>query len=188
MQQRHCKELRRLSGISDADDMLLPNAVEIGLASFAFADPACSISIGRCELIDGEGKVIGLDESSSILKTNPIWNPGCVIYRRSIFDQSVRFDTSLKHCEDYGIYLQITRRFPAYNMVSFVVQYRHHGNNKSRNAIGMLNTVVPLLKSQRKFAITPELRSALAQGVTSYRENYGPQVPKQIKEQLRLRH
>ena len=92
----------------DADDRLLPNAVEAGFNCLQ-GQPASVFAWGRYRRLAPDGtaivatRYIPLDHDlyAALLRGNHIAMHATVIYRRSILDSTGGFDVSLPACEDY---------------------------------------------------------------------------------------
>src|SRR6266436_945209 len=105
----------------DADDRLLPEALEIGVDCLR-QHSECAFASGFCRLIVADGSLLGKPEQPRIvqdhylefLRRNYIWCPSSVIYQRSIFEIVKGFDTSLGRCEDYDLFLRITKGHPIF--------------------------------------------------------------------------
>ena len=91
---------------------------------------------------------VGTDYYLALLRVNCIGMHAAVMYRRAIFETVAGFDTSLAACEDYDLYLRITRNSPVYHHDTVVAEYRHHGTNMSRDPGLMLKTIFTVLNSQ----------------------------------------
>lgn len=138
----------------DADDRLLPDALETGLHSLR-AVPACAFVYGFCQLIDHAGALIPTPPRSAIinnhyhalLKENHIWTPGAAMFRHSIFSQVEGFDPSLfRGCEDLDLYLRITKYFPIHCHGKMILQYRKHRASMSRNEFRMARAINDLFR------------------------------------------
>jgi hypothetical protein len=164
----------------DADDMLLPPAVAAGLqALYSHAD--CAFVSGHYRWVGPDGEVRTVYEPDrvdgnhyeALLRLNYIGHPGSVVYRRSVLEEVGGFDEKLRGCEDYDLYLRITRQFPVCRHYRLVADYRRHDANFSSQPELMLRVVIPLLQSQRRFVKgDPALSRALATGISRYRRLY----------------
>jgi hypothetical protein len=143
----------------DADDRLKPRALEIGLQTLR-AHPDCAFVSGQVELTGHDGSllraaqhlIVDRDHYRVLLQGNPILSPATVMYRRQAFDVVGGFDPKLAACEDYDLYLRLTRRFQAYTHDECVAEYRHHGDNMHRDPARMLVGALAALRKQRKHA------------------------------------
>ena len=102
----------------DADDRLLPDAVSRGIAALeAHSDWACVT--GHVRVIDRSGAAVdtppqghaGGDQFVALLRSNYIWTPGAVLYRRSALDAAGAFDPAAGASADYELNLRLARRF-----------------------------------------------------------------------------
>ena len=141
----------------DADDRLLPEALQIGVDSLReHAD--CAFASGHCRLIVADGSLLATPEQAEVsndhylalLRRNYIWCPGSVIYRRSTFDIVGGFDPSLGPGADYDLYLRIARALPVFSHNRFVVDYRLHKSMSSNHSL-MLREALKALESQWNF-------------------------------------
>jgi glycosyltransferase involved in cell wall biosynthesis len=175
----------------DADDRLLPEAVEIGVYSLR-QHPACAFAFGYCRLIAADGSLIAERESRRVsskhylelLRGNYIWCPGSVIYRRSTFDSVTGFDPLLGPCADYDLYLRISRVFAVFCHNQFVVEYRFHGSNMSVDHSRMLREALRALDNQWEFVKGDAQRTdAFMAGRRHWQDYYGSlQMSDQILE------
>jgi glycosyltransferase involved in cell wall biosynthesis len=142
----------------DADDRLLPIALETGVHCLE-VHPQCGFVSGHYSLIAADGspmrrrkvQCVERDHYQALLSTNYIGMHATVMYRRAIFESVGEFNTSLRACEDYDLYLRIAARVPIYCHDKIVAEYRQHGANMSRNHRLMLKSAVSVLQSQRKY-------------------------------------
>jgi glycosyltransferase involved in cell wall biosynthesis len=142
----------------DADDRLLPVALETGVDCLQ-AHPDCGFVSGHYALIASDGspmrrrqrECVERNHYQALLRRNYIAMHATVMYRRAIFAFVGEFDTSLKACEDYDLYLRIARRVPVYCHDKVVAEYRQHDANMSNNHELMLKSAVTVLQAQRKY-------------------------------------
>ncbi len=103
----------------DADDRLLPDALEAGLGCFE-EHPECAFVYGHCNFMTFDGAPLETLEQPrvesghylALLRDCYIWTPATVMYRREVFDSVGGFDTSVSPSADYDLYLRIARDFP----------------------------------------------------------------------------
>jgi glycosyltransferase involved in cell wall biosynthesis len=140
----------------DADDRLLPNALKSNLEGLR-TSPESAFIFGRHRLITADGTpgptkphlYTGRDHYGALLQGNHIGMHATVMYRRTLFDAVGGYNTSLRACEDYDLYLRIARRYPITCHDEVVAEYRHHGANISANIPLMLTTALDVLRRQR---------------------------------------
>src|SRR6266581_8021645 len=125
----------------DADDRLLPHALETGLNSIA-EHPECAFVSGHCRVIDTTGSVLAAPRQRCVERDHYIellgggtyiWCPASVLYRRCVFNFVHGFDPAMVPVEDYDLYLRITKDFPVHCHAQVIAEYRQHGANTSRN-------------------------------------------------------
>ena len=166
----------------DADDRLLPHALEAGLDDFA-AHPECAFVFGAFRKIDATGKPLGerapmrpLGEDAylGLLRNNQICMHATAMFRRRALEAVGGYDTSLPACEDYDLYLKIARRFPAHQHARLVAEYRMHPGQMSARLSMMLKTAKRVLLAQRKFVQKNAIYArAIKTGIKNFEECYG---------------
>lgn len=145
----------------DADDRLLPEALQYGLNCFHL-HPESAFVFGHFRLVTEGGHPLkefsqnnpGGDRYEAMLMHNYIGMHATVMYRRAIFDEVVGFDATYQSCEDYELYLRIARRHPVHSYSQVVAEYRRHGNAMSVEAPQMLRAAMRVLAAQ-----WPQIRS-----------------------------
>ncbi len=141
----------------DADDWLFPDAVEINL-SYLRNRPDAGFVSGAFTLVqpginDEVMATVEGDHYQRLLRGNYISMHATVMYSRNVFD-GLRFDPSMRSCEDYDVYLKAARRFPVLHHTKQIAVYMIHDTNMSGNVPLMLDTALKALNRQE-----PELRS-----------------------------
>ena len=139
----------------DADDRLLPYALDVGIDALA-ARPSCAFAAGHCRFIGPDGTVLPTppqrmvqsDHYRQLLRRNYIWNPGSVMYRRTVFETTVGFRTCVGPTADYDLYLRISKDRPVYCHSTIVAEYRRHEAAMTCNASAMLKAERAVLQSQ----------------------------------------
>jgi glycosyltransferase involved in cell wall biosynthesis len=144
----------------DADDRLLPEALEIGV-NYLREHPDCAFAAGCCRLIVADGSLlddepeqphVSREHFLELLRGNyRIWCPGSVIYQRTAFVVVNGFDPSLGPGADYDLYLRVTRDSPIFCHNRFVADYRLHRSSMSADHLSMLREVLKTLDSQWDF-------------------------------------
>ena len=164
----------------DADDRLLPEALQIGVESLQ-QHPNCAFASGFCRLIVADGSLLSQPTQPRIesdfylemLRRNYIWCPGSVIYRRIAFQAVGGFNESLGRGEDYDLFLRITREHPIVCHDNFVADYRLHGASRSSNYSRMLEDILGILDAQGEFVRGSARHiEALESGRAYWRERY----------------
>jgi glycosyltransferase involved in cell wall biosynthesis len=177
----------------DADDRLLPGALEAGLRCFE-AHPECALVAGHSRFIDPDGLLraeprpsqpIGRDLFVALLERRYFVIPGAVMYRRTVIESVGAFDISLGAAEDYDLYFRIAKMFPVYWHHDVVLEYRKHGASMTRKAGLMLQHTVVVLRRQWKYSKADlRYREAFQVGLKSGREEYGYRLAEWVREQM----
>jgi len=179
----------------DADDRLLPSAVESGLECFQ-EHPESGFVFGafRNFYDDGSsapfepGPRIEHDHYWHLLQGNIIGMHGAVLYsRRALLDVG-GFNSRLPACEDYDLYLRISRLWPVRGHGHLIAEYRQHDHNMSRDYTFMLKCALLVLQMERQRAPgDPRRQRALRTGVRVWREYYGELLIEEWRKRTNLR-
>jgi glycosyltransferase involved in cell wall biosynthesis/SAM-dependent methyltransferase len=140
----------------DADDRLCQDAIKAGLECFVHHSEAGFV-YGAFHFVDTDGIVtsdsfcrdIGPDPHLAFLRGNQVAMNGTVLYDRRRLLDAGGFDVTLRRCEDYDIFLRISRNHPVANHRQTVAEYRRHGTNMSSNALEMLHWAHRVLERYR---------------------------------------
>jgi glycosyltransferase involved in cell wall biosynthesis len=167
----------------DADDRLLPCAIEAGLKCLR-AHPDCAMAYGGFRFTSENGTSLGDrywpiigDAHLCLLRGNIIGMHGAVLYLRDRLVEIAGFDESLRRCEDYDVYLRIAQRYPIASHPTIVAEYRKHGQNMSSDPIEMLRWAHAVLdRHQARILVGPLERTALQDGRTGWRNYYGSEA------------
>jgi glycosyltransferase involved in cell wall biosynthesis len=164
----------------DADDRLLSNALESGLACIA-SHPDCAFVYGGHRLISEDGRLlwpdilrpIKGDAYHALLRGNLVGSPMTALFRRDCLLAVNGFDETLRVCEDYDLYLRLAERYPIASHSAIVAEYRKHGQNTSNDYVAMLKGVLLVLDvNEARSATDPAGRAAAREGRTKMRRNY----------------
>lgn len=164
----------------DADDRLLPGALDAGLALFR-EQPDSGLVFGSYRNIFGDGspastavpEPVEQEHYWHLLQGNFIGMHAAVMYSREAIELAGGFNESLSACEDYELYLRIARRRPIHRHGALVAEYRHHDTNMSRDHVFMLRAVLAVLRAERKRIPDAKHRHALRSGMSVWKEYYG---------------
>jgi SAM-dependent methyltransferase len=172
----------------DADDRLLPDALRTGLECLQ-AHPRAAFASGHYRFIREDGEPLREyppmhpqgDAFQAFLRGNHIGMHATVMYRRAALHAVGGFDADLPACEDYDVYLRISRRFPVCRHSNTIAEYRQHGSNMSRNTQMMLESALSVLERQAEF-VRGDLRmeDALRAGGRSWRRHFARQRVRQL--------
>jgi hypothetical protein len=167
----------------DADDRLLPDAISAGLACFE-ESPNCGFVYGGHRRIGFDGKPDGQDRYTPVssqpycdfLKGNTIGMHGCVMYDRQRLIESKAFDPLLRRCEDYDVFLKMSRVYPVASHPTIIAEYRWHGSNMSADHREMLASTLSVHQREATNALTrPKTAAAWRQGRQVWRRYYAIQ-------------
>jgi glycosyltransferase involved in cell wall biosynthesis len=178
----------------DADDRLLPEALEVGAAALE-RRPRVAFVSGFSRDIGDDGRPLkGLrqpfvtqDHYLRLLEDCFIWSGSSIVYRRSALEAVGGFDESFTAADDYDLYLRIARRFPIYCHESVVTEYRRHGTNTTRDPGVVLDSQLEVLERQRENVADDREREARRRGVRKTRREHGRALAEQIAEDWRRR-
>ncbi len=184
----------------DADDRLLPDAIEVGLRHLN-ARPGCAFVSGHCRYIAADGGampsppqlVVNEDHYKMLLHRNFILAGSTVLHRRECLESVGGYNPAprLKGAEDYDLYLRLTRIHPVFCHGEVVAEYRQYdqgGANVSGNLSGMFQATLTALRTQRKYLKNNDAyRNVYRQGISHKQQLWGGMVIEQVKLQLRTR-
>lgn len=171
----------------DADDRLLPNALEVGVAEL-LAAPEAAFAAGRPRDIGRTGEVIreapqplvSRDHYLKLLEECFIWSGSSVVYRRAPLEAVGAFNEDRAAADDYELYLKLAREFPVVCHDTVVTEYRRHGSNTTRDAGLVLSSQIQVLKGQRRRLRGREERAARRVGVRNTRVKQGEALVERI--------
>jgi hypothetical protein len=179
----------------DADDRLLPAALAMGVTALdAHADWA--FVTGHVRLIGADGVVRATppqdhatgNQFVALLRSNYIWTPGAVLYRRSVLDSAGAFDPAAGASADYELNIRIARQHPIGCHHGLVLDYRRHDSNMSGDIGEMLRSAVSVRRAQRKFVgAEPGAAQAWKAGLDIVRADFGERLVARVKRDARTR-
>jgi glycosyltransferase involved in cell wall biosynthesis len=176
----------------DADDRLLPRALEAGLECFD-AHPECALVAGHSNIIGRDGsfrRVVKVESPDrdyyvGLLKYCHISPPASAMFRRSVFETVGGFTSGVDASADLDMYLRVARHFPLRRYDEAVADYRMHGENMTRNSGRMLSSDVTVLRSQRTYIKGDRRREAAWRtGLEAVRRFWGDPLVERIREQV----
>ncbi len=177
----------------DADDRLMPSAIETGVTLLG-EHPGAAAASGRFRRIAQDGApietfeqpVVQRDHYPRLLTENWAGFPARSIYRRSVFEHVKGFDPELDATADFGLNLEIARQFPVLSHGEVVAEHRTHGGNSSGDAGRMLAQSLAAVRRQRPHTRgTPELKEAYSEARKFWKRYYGELLVAQIGKSLR---
>jgi glycosyltransferase involved in cell wall biosynthesis len=175
----------------DADDWLYPDAIATNF-ELLVENPSWAFVSGDHDKVDQWENVIEDDHNSCVsgdhfihfLQGNYIGMHATVMYRRFVFDE-FQFDPTLKACEDYDLYLSVTRKYSVGCHDKKLAAYFLHDQNMSLNIPLMLNNVLSVLKRHRKSLTTKEEKIAFGHGIQTWRDYYGKKIVLRFRSTLK---
>ena len=177
----------------DADDRLLPNALEDGIKSLK-SHPECAFAYGHVRLISRDGsplacpRQVGLEANHylELLRHNYIWTAGAVIYCRGVFDFVAGFNSLVNASADFDLNARIAKLFPICCSESVVLEYRRHDESISRDFAEMLKSAITARRLQREFVEgNLQCEEALQTGMRGVQEDYGEKLFNQVRGFMR---
>jgi glycosyltransferase involved in cell wall biosynthesis len=101
-------------------------------------------------VLEDVNRPVEKDHYQHLLQGNYIGMHATVMYQRWVFD-TFEYDTTLNACEDYDLYLKISKQYPVLHHHHYIAEYLIHDTNMSGDIPLMLRTVLMVLKRQRRF-------------------------------------
>ncbi len=176
----------------DADDRLLPEALQVGLNALR-DHPESGLVSGHYRHIGTDGEPLPThalpcaegDHYAALLRSNYMGMPATALYRREVFEHVTGFDRSLVPCEDYDLNLRIARRFPVHCHEHVVAEYRQHGSNTTRRLPTMLAAAVSVARRQRRHVQGDRDRvAAYEAGIRFWQDYYGVPLAREVSAQF----
>jgi glycosyltransferase involved in cell wall biosynthesis len=172
----------------DADDRLLPHAVEVGMAAL-LKRPQVAFVAGMCRDIRADGHrandqrqpLVTQDHYLRLLLDCYIWSGSSLVYRRSALQGVEAFNESLTAGDDYELYLKLARRHPVYCHDTVVTEYRRHGFNTTRDAGVVLTSQLEVLEGQRRQLRGRREKIACRAGMRQTRGEHGRALAEQLE-------
>jgi len=168
----------------DADDRLLPGAVEIGV-DYLRRWPGLAFVSGHYRDIDAAGRTtaewphrcVESDHYLALLREPYIAMQATVTFRREPLVEAGGYEQTLRGCEDYDLYLRLSRQYPVGCHCALTAEYRQHSHNTTRDPELMLRSAMSVVRRQRAHACTtPAGCRAFSESVQFWRQYYGPQL------------
>ena len=177
----------------DADDELLPDAVESGVELLQRRS-AISCVVRLCQSMDTERRPLptvhiplGTPDLYRVwLRRNFVWTPGAALFRTDAIRAIGGFPSDLAPAADYAVYLTLARKAAVAFDPQEVVRYRQHDGNMSRDPVLMLRATLGVLRRERRH-IAPEYLEDFRAGVRTWREYYGEQIVERLRRERRAR-
>jgi hypothetical protein len=94
------------------------------------------------------------------------------MYPRNVLESIGGFNTELRACEDYEIFLRITRRWKIQQHSVLVAEYRQHDTNMSGDHVLMLRSALRVLEMEAERIHDPRHKLALQSGMVCWKRYY----------------
>lgn len=170
----------------DSDDALLPDAIEKHIECISYSPGAAMVS-ATFVTIAPDGSTFKNSQPhpgpsspnhyESLLERNYIGMPASALLNRKTLISIGGFDESLSGCEDYDLYLRITRNFFTAYHHNVIAHYRKGQAGLSTNGIYMLQCANTVLDRQHEFtANSANLIQAMASGRRNFEMVYGKRI------------
>jgi glycosyltransferase involved in cell wall biosynthesis len=137
----------------DSDDLLMPDSVE-RMVGAVITEPVDTIVYGSYYRIDAEGKVYGKckrklysGKISRYLFEDIIVHSCGSLFPKRILNGQNTFDTRLKVCSDYAVWLELSLKVPFKALVGPTFKRRRHKNNLSSPSFKNCLTEFNVLKN-----------------------------------------
>lgn len=140
----------------DADDLWLPTKLQSQL-DLLEERPCVALCDTRFEMINERDEVVGpgyqgYHKSYLDLLTGCGICVSTVMVRKHCIDEVGLFDIDVAGCEDYDMWLKISRKFELARVESCQAQYRIHSQNMSRNYAMMYKNFKRVLRKHQVLA------------------------------------
>jgi glycosyltransferase involved in cell wall biosynthesis len=160
----------------DADDWLYPEAVNTNV-HLLDADITLAFAAGGHHMVYPSGQKIACIPKPKdqvylhLLLRNYIAMHAAVLFRTDIIRQ-FRYDEALRACEDYDLYLRITRNLSVCLHPHILAAYRQHESNMSGNYPLMLRSALQVLDKQEKYLASASEKNAWKKGKNLWKRYY----------------
>lgn len=169
----------------DSDDWLLNTALETNL-SYLLKKPEIAFVSGAHKIYYEQDrswhdiiKDVENNHYCKLLESNYIAMIASVMFQRWIFDV-FRFDTKLKLCEDYDLYLKIARKYSIYHHLEMMAVYYIHHNNSSNNSSMMLKSALFVLDRQKSTLTNDQEKYWFKSGQSFWKSWYTPIIYRKL--------
>jgi GT2 family glycosyltransferase len=178
----------------DADDRLLPRALEVGMRAL-LASPKAAFAAGMPRDVGRDGELlrdavqplVTRDHYLNLLKDCFIWSGSSVVYRRAALEAAGGFSERLEAADDYELYLKLARSYPVLCHDTVVTEYRRHGSNTTRNPALVLSSQLRVLNRQRRHLRDRQERVARRAGIRNTRAAQGEALVERVADAWRRR-
>jgi len=162
----------------DADDRLRPDALRVNLARLLAHPEAPFAYGGYVDVHASTGATVpvtfrpAMDGYASFLRENVIGMHATVLYRRRWLEQIGGFRNGLPACEDYDVYLRLSRLQPPVFGPEVLAEYWHHDGNMSGDKALMLSAALGVLRAEARLAAATGQRVSYRAGLRGWKRHY----------------
>jgi glycosyltransferase involved in cell wall biosynthesis len=175
----------------DADDELMPDAVETGVQALT-SNAGAVCAVGRARSMDAAGRDLPSSPLRPVvrdlyrewLSNNFVFTPGAAIFRREQLHAIGGFPDDVGPAADYAIYLQLARTGQVTDHGQPVVRYRNHPASMSRDSARMLRATMRVLRKEAE-QLPAGYDADFRRGRTRWARWYGSQIIEWVLEDRR---
>lgn len=159
----------------DADDWLEKDALEQNFSvirnkpDVAFVSGNYYFLRAETNELDAVSVSVTGNHYERLLQSNYIGMHAAVMFQRWIFNE-FKYDETLKTCEDYDLYLAITRKYPVIHHDKFIATYYFHASGLSHNYKAMIESIKSVLKKQSPYIKSAAEKYAYAKGLQQWKD------------------
>lgn len=161
----------------DADDWLYAQAIGTNVTHLQH-HPEAAFVTGSHDLVypdrASESQILGISASpylTLLAKGNYIGMIAAVMFQRWALTELL-FDSALRRCEDYDLYLKLTRHYPIAQHQEKLAAYRIHSLSLSASTMSMLESALTVLGNQKASIRNPAEAQALKDGLDYWKTYY----------------
>jgi glycosyltransferase involved in cell wall biosynthesis len=162
----------------DADDWLYPQAIALNIR-YLEQNPGVAFVAGAYELVDSEEHKIKVqipaiqpDPYLTLLAWgNYLGMIAAITFHRWALEE-FPFDAAYRRCEDYELYLRITRKYAIVQHQEKIAGYRIHATSLSADIPAMLRSALHALEGQKASLRTVAEQQAMAKGIGHWKKYY----------------
>ena len=155
----------------DADDLLLPCAIDTGLKCFV-DHPNAAFVYGGFQIAtrhSSEVEFTPVATHNDLVRTNWIGMIATVMFDRSKLEACGGFDETLGMCEDWDAYLRLSRKLPFAAHPNIVAVYVRHAANASNNRHELRKWIAAVRAKEWERGLGPEGQKAWREGEELWR-------------------
>jgi len=159
----------------DADDQLLPRAIELGLEAFHEHPDAAFVYGGFWVVRNGERSPGGRRATShrDLIQCNWVGMIAAAMFDRERLLEVGAFDESLGMCEDWDAYLRLSRSYAFHAFGTPVADYVKHESNASNDLPMLMRWIEAVREKEKGRGLDPDDEQAWLDGRRIWREMLG---------------